>query len=89
MSVLSAYADQAETEGWRIPVVSSNLTHVWYQADFARLFVWFGGTGQPTTRYAYDGVSPDVFDQLVAATSKGKFLDSRIKKGGYAYSGPL
>jgi hypothetical protein len=89
MSVYAAYADQLETDGGRIAVESSNLLYVAYQADFRRLFVWFGAAGKPITRYAYDDVSADLFDQLVASSSKGKFLDSRVKKQGYVTHGPF
>lgn len=81
-AVLLAYANSLE----QIPVQSSNLKAVAYQADFARLYVWFQPEGAKESLYAYDDISPDLFDQLVAASSKGKFLDTKIKKAGYAYT---
>ena len=92
MSRLLAFeADRAETEGTWTRVDSSNLYAVYYQPDFQRLFVWFGGNErQPRlTRYVYESVDPATYAGLLAAPSKGQFLDQKLKKGGYAYSGPF
>ena len=89
--VLAAVADGAEAQGLQVRVQSSNLCAVYYQPDFARLFVWFGGTEKTPrlTRYAYDGVEPAVYAALLAAPSKGQFLDQKLKKAGYGYAGPF
>lgn len=86
--VLAAYADAAEAAGAWQRVESSNLYAVWYQPDFQRLFVWFGGNAKAPilTRYAYDDIPPDVYERLLAAPSKGKFLAEKIKAGGYGYT---
>ncbi len=92
MSRLLAFeADRAEAAGEMVRVESSNLYAVYFQPDFQRLFVWFGGNEkQPTlTRYCYEGVGDKVYAALLSAPSKGKFLDQKLKKGGYAYTGPF
>lgn len=92
MSRLLAFeADRAEAEGRMVRVVSSNLYAVYYQPDFGRLFVWFGGNEKTPriTRYVYEGVGQGVYAALLSAPSKGQFLDQKLKKGGYAYTGPL
>lgn len=89
--VLASYADEAERTGLQVRVQSSNLYAVWYQADFNRLFVWFGGNEKTPliTRYAYEDVSEAVYGGLLGASSKGIYLTEKIKKAGYAYSGPF
>lgn len=61
------------------PVESSNVAAVaWHGGD---LFVRFhsGGT------YRYEGVPRGVFESLLAAPSKGKFLAAHVK-GRYEYA---
>lgn len=58
-----------------VPVSSSNLRAVGYDADSATLRVAFHGGGV----YDYFGVPPGVHDGLMRAPSKGTFLNSRIK----------
>ena len=88
---VSAYADMAEAEGLQIRVESSTVYAVWYQADFARLFAWFGGNErQPLiSRYCYLDVEPERAAGLLAAPSKGSYLHARIKTQGYRCLGPL
>ena len=64
-----------------IPVKSSNLDAVGYDANEQQLYVRFlsGGT------YKYFGVSEYVFNQLLMADSKGQYLARYIKKAGYRY----
>lgn len=68
-----------------IPVTSSNLAAVAYDEPFARMYVRF----KSNNRYAYEDVTPAVFNGLLNASSHGKYLDRYIKKGGYAYAGPF
>lgn len=64
------------------PVSSSDLAAVGYDEDTATLRIEFlkGGT------YEYHGVPKDIYDGLINASSKGKYFDQFIKKGGYPYS---
>jgi len=62
-----------------MPVSSSNVSAVGYDAEFARLFVEF--TSGAT--YRYDGVEKDLYETLLKAESVGKFLNANIK-GNYA-----
>ena len=78
-AVLKAQAADLE---W-IPVDSSNLAAVAYAADFRRLFVRFknGNT------YAYEDVHEGIYQQMLMAPSKGKFLHEAIKRGSqYVYT---
>jgi hypothetical protein len=63
-----------------IPVVSSNLSRVRYDADTSTLEVEFNNG----RAYQYFDVPPQVFDALLSAESHGKFLHSQIK-GHYRY----
>jgi hypothetical protein len=65
-----------------IPVSSSNLTAVGYDAENAILRIQFHSSGL----YDYHGVSEDVYQALLAAGSKGQFFDQNIKKGGYPFT---
>lgn len=89
--VLAFEADRAESEGLWTRVESSNLYAVYYQPDFERLFVWFGGSAKTPriTRYCYEGVPEAVAAGLLSAPSKGKYLAEKLKKGGHAYIGPF
>lgn len=60
--------------GDRIPVSSSNLQAIRYDAERQLLEVEFA-----TGTYEYSGVSQTVVDQLLAAPSAGKFVHQRIK----------
>jgi hypothetical protein len=63
-------------------VSSSNIAAVGYDFDSATLRIQFlhGGV------YDYQGVSSEVYDELMAAGSKGQYFDKFIKKGGYPFS---
>lgn len=89
--VLVAEADRAEASGEMVRVASSNVYAVYYQPDFYRLFVWFGGNAkQPrVVRYAYEGVDPGTYAGLLSAPSKGSYLSTFVKKAGAAYTGPF
>lgn len=81
------------------PVQSSNLLEVAYHFphpnDMAEpaggpgdLYVKFGGGGRTETVYVYRSVPQHEFVHLLAAESKGKYLNASIK-GKYDYEGPL
>jgi len=59
----------------RVPVKSSDLSHVEYDRDAGTLRVWFhsGGT------YEYHGVPESTHDGLMGAASKGKYFHRHIK----------
>lgn len=65
-----------------IPVSSSNLRKIAFARDFRRLFVEFTNNNV----YAYEDVPEGIFLGLLAAPSKGQYLDRVLKKGGYGYS---
>ena len=64
----------------RTPVESSNLKSVGYDPDAETLEVEFYHGGI----YEYYGVPPHVHQELMSASSLGKYLDSEIK-GKYGY----
>ncbi|MFZ3377381.1 MAG: KTSC domain-containing protein [Chthoniobacterales bacterium] len=35
--------------------------------------------------YQYRGVSPDVYDELLSAASKGSYFEAHIKNAGFAF----
>ena len=59
-----------------IPVESSNLARVGYQADQAILRIEFNKGGL----YEYYDVPEYVFDELMAADSKGEYAHQNIYK---------
>ena len=63
------------------PVESSSIEAVGYDPKTHRLYVRFLGSGNA---YVYYDVAKRVFEDLLAADSKGRFLNSEIK-GAYAY----
>ncbi len=66
----------------RIPVQSSNVASVGYDEDSATLEVGFNDGSV----YQYFGVSLQVYEGLMNASSKGSYLNQHIKRGGYGYS---
>ena len=77
-----------ESLDW-MPVESSNLVAVAYQADFQRLWVKFGAAkGSRETIYRYEGVRPGTFERLLNASSKGSFFNRNIRMS-FPYTGPL
>ena len=56
-------------------VQSSSIEMVGYDAEAQQLHVTFKKTGT----YVYGGVPPHVWDQLMAAPSKGNFVNTIIK----------
>jgi hypothetical protein len=64
-----------------IYVDSSNVEQIGYNAEWGELHVIFK-TGR---RYVYSDVPAEVWDEFLIAPSKGIFLNTVIKKGGYSY----
>lgn len=64
-----------------VVVESSSIDAVGYDAATRRLAVRFLGSGNT---YVYVGVEPSVFEALLAAPSKGRYLNMHIK-GAYDY----
>lgn len=62
-------------------VSSSNVDAVGYDPDGERLYVRF----HSGDIYEYHGVPKDVYEDLLAAPSVGRFLNYEIK-GRYSYS---
>lgn len=65
----------------RKPVESSNIAAVGYDADEQVLEVEFRSGGV----YQYHGVPENVFQQLLYASSKGRFFHQNIK-GRYGWT---
>ena len=62
----------------KVPVKSSNVAQVAYSDDFARLFVEFKG-GRV---YCYSKVPRGVYEGLLAAPSKGKYVYRIVRHDG-------
>jgi hypothetical protein len=62
-------------------VDSSNVEQIGYDAEWSELHVIF----KNGSHYVYSEVPPDVWDAFLNAPSKGVFLNTDIKKGGYPY----
>lgn len=59
----------------RIPVDSSMISAVAYDAKSQTLFAEYVNTGKI---YAYEEVEQEIFDELIAATSVGRYFRSNI-----------
>lgn len=64
---------------------SSNVAAFGYAASRQLLRVQFLPAGEPGNLYEYEGVTPEVFEGFCASESKGKFVASVLRAGGYAY----
>lgn len=62
-------------------VESSSVDAVGYDPDSGKLYVRFVGSGRA---YVYYGVPAPVYGAFMAAESKGRFVNARIK-GLYEY----
>lgn len=62
-------------------IESSSVDAIGYDPDSGKLYVRFAGSGRA---YVYYGVPVSVYDALMAADSKGRFVNARIK-GPYEY----
>jgi hypothetical protein len=65
----------------RVPVSSSNLASVGYDAGSATLEVEFNHGGI----YQYSGVPDEIHQGLMNAGSHGTYFDQCVKKAGYSY----
>lgn len=65
----------------RVPVTSSDLASVGYDPETVTLEVEFNKSGV----YQYFGVPPHVHEELMMASSKGKYFNQFIRRGGYQY----
>jgi hypothetical protein len=65
----------------RIPVTSSTIRAIGYDADTAILEVEFNNG----TIYQYSGVPQAEFDAIMASDSKGRYLNANIK-GRYSFT---
>lgn len=65
----------------RVNVESSNVRSVGYESSNSILEVEFHSGGI----YQYLRVPSRIYDGLMNATSKGRFLNQNIKKPGFAY----
>ena len=66
----------------RTAVESTNVASVGYDIESAILEVEFAHGGI----YQYFGVPLFVYQGLMHASSKGKYLNEIVKRGGYQYS---
>lgn len=64
-----------------IPVSSSNLASIGYDENSRTLYVSF----RNGRLYKYSGVPLQVYNGLMAASSKGQYFDRYIVKAGYSY----
>lgn len=60
-------------------VESTNLAAISYDPTEHRLFVRFKRSGGAV--YAYEDVPPQLYDAMLNANSKGRFLNEQIKPG--------
>ncbi len=65
----------------RLPVSSSNLASIGYDANCAVLEVEFNHGGI----YQYSGVPEEIYQGLMNAGSHGTYFDQFVKKAGYSY----
>ena len=66
------------TDGTWVPVTSTNVAAVSYEADFRRLRVKF----LSGMVYQYDGVNAGVWKGFQAGGSKGRFVWNVLRAGG-------
>jgi len=66
--------------GISIPVSSSDLLSVRYNADDEELYITF----HDGSEYRYDGVDPFTYAGLMSASSKGRYFSENIR-GAYPY----
>ncbi len=65
----------------RVPVASSNLASVGYDAQHQILEIGF----RDGSVYQYFGVPQRIYAGLMAASSHGHYFDFSVKKAGYRY----
>lgn len=65
----------------RVPVQSSNIASVGYDPASSTLEIEFHSGGV----YQYSGVSSEVYEGLMNASSKGSYFHHNIKMAGYPF----
>jgi hypothetical protein len=65
----------------KLEVESSNVKEIEYDHDRNELYITYIKGG----RYKYSGFLPSTWEELKKAPSKGKFIHSRIRNGGYTF----
>ena len=65
----------------RIPVSSSNLVSIGYDAESKTLEIEF----QNGSIFQYFNVPERIYSGLMSAASHGRYLNAYIKKGGFAF----
>lgn len=64
------------------PVDSSHISEIGYDENAQTLFVRFING----SLYEYYNIPPDIYDNLLYATSKGSYLYQHVKAPGYDYA---
>lgn len=67
------------------PVESSQIHAIGYDHDTQRLAIQFKNKTGPSSLYHYENVPPEVHEEFIAAESKGRFFQKRIKPEGEKY----
>lgn len=62
------------------PVVSSNVVSVGYDPTTNTIAITFKGGEGPDKTYEYADISPETYQALLQASSKGKFIKGNIIK---------
>jgi len=63
------------------PIESSSVAAIGYDAATSELHVRFRDSG---VTYVYYGVEPSVFQAFLAADSKGRFVNTRLRRRYFA-----
>ena len=65
---------------------SSTIETIWYNQDDRKLIVEFkGGTDRNQRTYLYENVPAEIYSNLLAAPSAGKFMAQNVK-GKFTFS---
>jgi hypothetical protein len=69
-----------------IPIVSSQIAAVGYDAETRELVIKFRASGRTAEAiYSYDGVPPELATGLIAAESPGAYFHRHIRHGQFRY----
>jgi len=68
-----------------VPVISSQLAAVGYDAAARELVIKFHGADREGPVYSYDGVPLELAAALLSTPSPGSFFHRHIRSGGYRY----
>ena len=60
------------------PVVSSNISAVGYNEETRLMKIAFKCKENTFTTYLYEGVEPEIYNEMLKAESKGKFLSENV-----------